>query len=71
MNITLEQSGSLLTFMIENTVNPAAKPSGGDSGIGLANIRRRLDILYPGKYKLHIEHDDKIYRSRLTIDTGK
>ena len=35
-------------------------PSSTDSGIGLANIKRRLDLLYPSRHSLMI-HDDKDY----------
>ena len=38
------------------------------SGIGLKNLSRQLELLYPGKYNLHAESDSHIYRSMLTID---
>ena len=38
------------------------------SGIGLKNLSRQLELLYPGKYTLHAESDTRVYRSSLTID---
>jgi two-component system, LytTR family, sensor kinase len=38
-------------------------------GIGLQNIRRRLEILYPGKYSLESETDNDLYRVQLIIQT--
>jgi sensor histidine kinase YesM len=39
-------------------------------GIGLANTRRRLDLLYPGKHRLEIQTDESAntYTVDLTIN---
>jgi two-component system, LytTR family, sensor kinase len=36
-------------------------------GIGLPNIRRRLDLLYPGKYTLDINEDQGIFSVKLIL----
>ena len=38
-------------------------------GIGLQNIKRRLEILYPGKYTLETTQEDDLYRVNLSILT--
>jgi two-component system LytT family sensor kinase len=38
------------------------------SGIGLENVKRRLDLLYPGKHHLQIGDDDGKYFVKLEID---
>jgi len=41
-----------------------------NSGIGLVNTRRRLDLLYPGKYKLDISEPNAAneYNVHLVLD---
>jgi LytS/YehU family sensor histidine kinase len=36
-------------------------------GIGLTNIRRRLNLLYPGKHQLEISTTDDLYNVHLTL----
>ena len=37
-------------------------------GIGLANVQRRLNLLYPGQYKLDIEDNEKEHIVELSLD---
>jgi len=44
-----------LEIEVRNTLLPAAGTDfAGSNGIGLVNTRRRLDLLYPGRYALHV-----------------
>jgi len=36
-------------------------------GVGLENVRRRLDLIYPGKYSLDISSDEKQFNVKLSI----
>src|ERR1700744_3168662 len=36
-------------------------------GIGLNNVKRRLDLLYPGKYNLDITEDEQTYTCELSL----
>lgn len=56
-----------VVFEIENP-KPALALNNVKGGIGLANISRRLDLLYPGKYSLDIDDQSKQYRVRLAFE---
>jgi hypothetical protein len=55
INIQLTLHSDLLTFDVQNQFdNDPAASKDENSGIGLANVRSRLDLLYPGRYTLTI-----------------
>lgn len=55
-------------FSVYNTKED--KTSQGPGGIGLANVQRRLELLYPGKYSLGITADSQTYSITLTLDVS-
>jgi sensor histidine kinase YesM len=55
INITILQKDKALDLTVTNSIMKDNRVSlDTNSGIGLVNTRRRLDLLYPGKYKLDI-----------------
>ena len=54
-----------LYFFIQNKKHTHNRDSSG--GIGLANVRRRLDLLYPGKYNLDIRDEADTYTCQLSL----
>jgi two-component system LytT family sensor kinase len=54
-----------LYFSCSNNFKPQPRPR--DSGLGLENIRKRLQLLYPGKHVLHIHHQENVFDVSLSI----
>jgi len=46
---------------------PAGNGSSNPGGIGLGNVRRRLDLLYPGQYRLDIQDNHSTFEVRLHL----
>lgn len=63
---TLAVNHSSLAMTVENS-KPAISPKSKNGGIGLANLRKRLELLYPGRYSLRIEEKLESYRADLQI----
>jgi two-component system, LytTR family, sensor kinase len=62
----LTVAGKIL-FSVENNYEPKLRETGDKEGIGLANTKKRLDLLYPGRHQLAIEDDNDIFRVKLQI----
>lgn len=56
-----------LLFYSENSNFPKTEADKSGSGIGLENLKKRLDLLYAGKYKLDKGLKDDMYYIRLQI----
>ena len=56
-----------LNFMVTNKIAPAGDSKDKSSGIGLANVKRRLDLLYATRYDLKIINDGTTFTCDLKI----
>jgi LytS/YehU family sensor histidine kinase len=65
INIDLSCDEKQLYFLIENTHSERNK---NNSGIGLENIKKRLELLYNNKYELKIEESVDNFKVTLKID---
>ena len=65
VEILLNITGKTLSLTVKNKISNNQKDR--SSGVGLVNIQRRLELIYPGKYMLNIEKQDQIYQTGLTI----
>lgn len=65
INIDIELKNGILTYCIENSKEE--KPHQNSTKIGLKNIRRQLELLYP-KHKLNVEDNTDRYIVQLKID---
>jgi hypothetical protein len=54
-----------LEFTVENRISQHQKDA--TTGVGLPNIRRRLALLYPGRYTLTVHNDGLVYRTHLAL----
>ena len=69
LTIKLEISGGIVDFYIENTKpgkDSGKEPSGGT---GLVNLRKRLDLLYEGRYSLEITEEERSYLVHMKLNT--
>jgi two-component system LytT family sensor kinase len=66
--VTLFTDEETLRFTVQNVYNAAEKQKDNDSGIGLANVKRRLELLYPGKHNLYINKNEQTYIVMLQIE---
>lgn len=54
VNISLKSSGESIDFVVENSIPQKQLTKDKHGGIGLKNVQKRLNILYPDKHKLTI-----------------
>lgn len=69
VNIELDVEQGLVHLFIENSKSSVvpAQTHKRSGGIGLVNVRRRLNLLYPNQYKLDIIEQPNSYAVDLTI----
>lgn len=66
VRIKMTCNNGTFDFNIENSTEPNKVSHQG--GIGLENVKRRLELLYPGKHKLEINEVDDIFIVDLKLE---
>jgi LytS/YehU family sensor histidine kinase len=65
ISLLVDVDAEHLHFYIRNKKHNNNRDTIG--GIGLNNVKRRLDLLYPGKYNLDITEDEQTYTCELSL----
>jgi two-component system LytT family sensor kinase len=69
LDVAVYAAGGKLHFYCFNAKGRGEKDTGG--GIGLANVRRRLELLYPGRHALNIEDSEHTFTVNLELQYGE
>lgn len=68
IDIAVRIAGRSLTFTVQNKIGPEqAEDKDSSSGIGMRNVQRRLELLYPGQHRLEIDNDGETYEVTLLL----
>jgi len=70
VHINLDVDVSEIKLEIKNSKAPThpVQEHKRSGGIGLVNVKRRLDLIYPGKYDLEIKDEPNQYIVELSIE---
>jgi hypothetical protein len=69
MSIELSVKGEQLFFRVVNSLSGNDRVRGPE-GIGVSNVRRRLELLYPGRFSLDQEVVEEVFITSLIIELG-
>ena len=65
LRLQVDEQG--LTFTVRNRVAAAGPAPAGPGGVGLANVRQRLALLYPGRHTLALDRPGADFLATLTL----
>ena len=67
VHIGLHPEGKDLVFSCDNTVFEKTGEDHIGSGIGVENLKRRLELIYPNAYSYEQTEKDGVYSVRITL----
>ncbi|MEL6811123.1 MAG: histidine kinase [Bacteroidota bacterium] len=68
VSITLKTTSETIDFTVRNTKPALPKRSRSKtSALGLVNIKKQLDLLYPNGYSLDVQEEETVYTTKLTL----
>ena len=68
INLTLEVKDTALTMKLMNGKAPVKENGQYRRGIGIANVRQRLELLYKDKFDLQIREDEEMFVVDLEVE---
>lgn len=66
IKISATMKDNEITFLVQNSIPAEVTPTRA-GGIGLDNLKRRLELLYPGKHELLIQKGDDLFCTTLRL----
>jgi len=71
IKIVLATSGKQLNFKMENSIPKITISKDKAGGIGIENVEKRLQLLYPDKYNLNITEKNGVYSVELKLELNE
>lgn len=68
ISFDLNVTASILQFKLVNSVDKEDKKATTDGGLGLQNVKRRLNLLYPGKHQLTVQSEEEVFIVSLELE---
>jgi LytS/YehU family sensor histidine kinase len=68
IRLAIDVQGNKLKMTLINAKVPVKDEVKPVSGIGISNVRKRLDLLYPGKHELAIREEEDVFIVKLTVE---
>lgn len=68
VNIDFVQNKNSISLQVINSKSVISPRKNSNSGLGLVNTKKRLEILYSNSYKLDIKETENIYQIDLQIN---
>jgi len=68
IDIEMKQNENNLFLRIINSIPDSEIINSKKGGIGLTNLKRRLDLLYPDKHKLEIDQRENLFKVILSLE---
>jgi sensor histidine kinase YesM len=68
IRLAIDLDGNTLKMTLLNAKVPFKEESKPVSGIGISNVRKRLEFLYPGKHELTIREEEEVFIVKLAVE---
>jgi len=67
VKVEMAKNGDFFQMIIENSKDTNAGTTEKHGGIGLQNVKRRLELIYPAKHELLIQDEPDIYKVKFKL----